>query len=244
MSFSSDAKLELSKLMLTDNAQKYAELYGMLLFASRFSSREIVFKTENRYTADVFERLLSELFNPIIEKQSDLKPNAAGLYKILLPLPDECRAVYEYFGHTQFDINLKINRANLYSEELYIPFLRGVFMSCGSVTDPQKGYHLELMVRHKTLADNLMHFIGEVEAFSVNPKVTPRKGSYLVYIKGSNNICGFLGYLGAGNAVMRMIETSAYKYLKNDLNRRQNSEIANIRKLADASAKQIRAIKR
>lgn len=242
MSFSSDVKLELSKAEL-NKQQKYAELYGMLLFASRFTFREIVFKSESRGAASVFESLLTELFNPIIEKQSDLKPvGTSGLYKIQLPVPDECRAVFEYFGHTQYDVNLKINRAVLESEDLYIPFLRGVFLSCGSVTDPGKGYHLELMVRYKTLADNLMHFIGEIDVFSVNSKVVPRKGSYLVYIKGSDKICDFLGYIGAGNSVMRIIEVSAYKDLKNDLNRRQNSELSNIRKLADASAKQVRAI--
>lgn len=246
MSFSSDVKQELSKINLDNKAIKYAELYGMLLFASRFTFREIVFKTENRYASFVFESLITELFNLIIEKQSDLTPikTSPGLYKILLPIPDECKAVYEYFGHNQFDINLKINRANLENESLYVPFLRGVFLSCGSVTNPEKGYHLELMVRHKTLADNLMHFIREIEVFNVNPKVLPRKGSYIVYIKGSNNICDFIGYIGAGNSAMRVIETSAYKDIKNDLNRRQNSELSNIRKHADASAKQIRAIKK
>ncbi|MBR1730861.1 MAG: DNA-binding protein WhiA, partial [Ruminococcus sp.] len=246
MSFSSDVKLELSKFELKNKEQKYAQLYGMLLFSSLFTSREIVFKTENRFSASIFEKLLIELFNPIVERQSDLKPNSSslGLYKILLPVPDECKTVYEFFGHTQYDINLKINRANIESEDLYSHFLRGVFLSCGSVTNPDKGYHLELMVKHKTLADNLMHFIGEIDVFSVNPKVTPRKGSYLVYIKGSNNICDMLGFMGAGNSVMRIIETSAYKDLKNDLNRRHNSELSNIRKLADASAKQVRAIQR
>ena len=244
MSFSSDVKLELSKILLESKEQKYAELYGMLLFASRFTSRDIVFKTENRYAANVFEQLLMELFSPIIEKQSDLNPSntTSGLYKIKMIIPDECETVFEFFGHNHFDINLKINRANLENENLYSAFLRGVFLSCGSVMDPQKGYHLELMVRHKALSDNLLHFIGEIEVFSVNPRVTPRKGSFLVYIKGSHNICDFLGYLGAGNSVLRIIETTAYKDLKNDLNRRQNSELSNIRKLADASAKQIRAI--
>lgn len=246
MSFSQDVKRELSKIDLHTKEQKYAQLYGMLLFSSRFTSREIVFKTENRYAASVMEKLLSELFNPIIEKQSDLKTSdsVSRLYKVLLPVPDDCKTVYESFGHSQFDINLKINRAVLESEDLYPHFLRGVFLSCGSVTNPKKSYHLELMIRHKTLADNLMHFIGEIEVFTSTPKVIPRKGTYIVYLKGSNGICDFLGYIGAGNSVMTVIETSALKDLKNDLNRRQNSELSNIRKLADASAKQVRAIQK
>lgn len=242
MSFSSDVKNELSRIELDNKSQKYAELYGMLLFSSRFTSREIVYKSENRASVKRFESLISELFSPILEKYTDLNSSSSRLYKISLIVPDECKAVYEFYGHSVHDINLKINRANLDSEDLYAPFLRGVFLSCGSVTNPHKGYHLELMVRHKTLADNLMHFIGEVEVFSVNPKVTPRKGSYLVYIKGSENICDFLGFIGAGNSVMAVIEACAYKDLRNDLNRRQNSELSNIKKLADASARQIRAI--
>ncbi len=242
MSFSSDVKNELSRIGLDNDSQKYAELYGMLLFASRFTSREIVYKSENRASVKRFESLVSELFNPILEKHTDLSSDVPRLYKILLVVPDECKAIYEFYGHSVHDINLKINRANLESEDLYNCFLRGVFLSCGSVTNPHKGYHLELMVRHKTLADNLLHFIGEVEVFSVNPKVTPRKGSYLVYLKGSENICDFLGFIGAGNSVMAVIEASAYKDIRNDLNRRQNSELSNIKKLADASARQIRAI--
>ena len=244
MSFSADVKRELCGVSTSEKSELYAELYGMLLFCNRFSSREIVYKTENKYSALRFEDLLTELFTPIIEKKSDLAPKVkdTGLYKVSIMIPDECRRIFEYYGHTTKEIKLRINRANLGAESLYAPFLRGVFLSCGSVTDPQKGNHLELMVRHKTLAENLMHFIGEVEVFSVNPKVISRKGSYLVYIKGSDNICDFLGFIGAGNSVMRIIETSAYKDMINDLTRRQNSELSNIRKLADAAAKQIRAI--
>lgn len=246
MSFSSDVKRELYNISTTEKSERVCELYGMLLFSSRFSQREIVFKTENRCSALRFESLLSEFFNPIIEKKSDLSPkkSGSGLYKLSVPLPSDCKRIFEFFGHSQKDIKLRINRANLDSEDSYAPFLKGVFMSSGSVTDPEKGYHLEIMVRHKTLADNLMHFIGEIEVFSVNAKVTPRKGSYLVYLKGSENICDFLGYIGAGNSVMRIIKTSAYKDMINTLTRRQNSELSNIRKLADASAKQINAIEK
>ena len=217
MSFSADVKRELCGVSTSEKSELYAELYGMLLFCNRFSSREIVYKTENKYSALRFEDLLTELFTPIIEKKSDLAPKVkdTGLYKVSIMIPDECRRIFEYYGHTTKDIKLRINRANLGAESLYAPFLRGVFLSCGSVTDPQKGNHLELMVRHKT---------------------------YLVYIKGSDNICDFLGFIGAGNSVMRIIETSAYKDMINDLTRRQNSELSNIRKLADAAAKQIRAI--
>ena len=79
---------------------------------------------------------------------------------------------------------------------------------------------------------------------NITPKIACRKGGYVVYIKGNDAICDFLGYIGAGNSVMVMIETSAYKEIRNKINRQRNSEIANIHKLASASAKQINAIKK
>lgn len=246
MSFSSDVKRELSNIDLGSREQKYAECYGMLLFSSRFSTREIIFKTENHYAATRLESLLCDLFSPIIEFQKDLNPEKSKqkLCKLTLPLKEECKSIFENFGHTAKDIRLRINRANLSDESLFVPFLRGVFLSCGSVTDPQKGYHLELSVRHKTLADNLILLINEIDVFSVSPKLISRKGGYVVYLKGNDSICDFLGYIGAGNSVMKMIEASAYKEVINRINRQHNSELANIRKISDASARQIRAIKK
>ncbi|MCH5298387.1 MAG: DNA-binding protein WhiA [Ruminococcus sp.] len=246
MSFSSDVKRELISADLGSREQKYAECYGMLLFASRFSAREIIFKTENHYAATRLETLLSDLFAPIIEFRKDLNPEKSKqrLCKLSLPLAEECKSIFENFGHNVKDIRLRINRANLSDDSLYVPFLRGVFLSCGSVTDPNKGYHLELSVRHKTLADNLILLINEIDVFSIKPRLINRKGGYVVYLKGNDSICDFLGYIGAGNSVMKMIETSAYKEVINRVNRRHNSELANIRKISDASARQIHAIKK
>ena len=241
-SFSFDVKRELSQIKIESNDHMLSECYGMLLFSSRFTSREIVFKTDNVYIAKRYEFLLTSLFSPIIEKQRD--KHKSKLYKFSLVVPDECRRIYESLGHTLKDLKLRINRANIEDESLYSSFLRGVFLSCGSVTNPEKSYHLELTVSHKTLAENLIHLINEVEVFDFNPKLASRKGGYIVYLKGNSDICDFLAYIGACNSVMSIIETSAYKEMINSINRRQNSELANIRKKADASAKQTLAIKK
>lgn len=246
MSFSSDVKKELCKSTFENREQLVAEFYGMVLFAKCFSSREIVLKTENPYTASRFELLLSELFNPIIEKQSflKLKNSNTKLYKVSVVSSDDCERIFEELGHYAKDIKLKINRANIESEQLYPYFLRGVFLSCGSVTDPQKAYHLELSVQFKTLAENLILFLNEIDVLNVNSKIACRKGTYIVYIKGNDPICDFLGYIGASTSVMVIIETSAYKEIRNKINRQRNSEIANLQKLASAAAVQNTAIKK
>lgn len=246
MSFSFDVKKELCNIPFGEKEQMYAECYGMLLFAKRFSPREIVLKTENLYVASRFKHLLSILFNPIIEKVSTLKFKSTDtmLHKVSVISSDDCQRIYEYFGHTFKDINLRINRANLENDSLYSSFLRGVFLSCGSVNDPQKGYHLELAVRYKALSDNFMLFLNEIEVFTKSAKLATRNSSYVVYLKGNDAICDFLGYIGAGNSVMHIIETSAYKEIRNKINRQRNSEVANLQKLATASAVQITAIKK
>lgn len=246
MSFSSDVKQELCKVNSTTHEQLMAECYGMILFAKSFSPREIIFKTENPYSAMRFEWLLSKLFNPIIEKQTMLKikNSKTKLYKVSVILQDECKKIFEEFGHNFKDINLRINRANLENECLYPYFLRGVFLSCGSVTDPNKGYHLELSVQFKTLSENLILLLNEIQLLNSKAKFTQRKGGYIVYIKGNDPICDFLGYIGASNSVMEMIEVSAYKEIRNKINRQRNSEVANLQKLASAAAVQTTAIKK
>ncbi len=245
MSFSSDVKRELADIKIESRSSLFSECYGMLLFCARFTVREIVFKTENRYSAERFEFLLSSAVSPGVFGENELTPKNSKqrLYKISVN-PEYCKKIYETFGHTPKDIKLRINRANLGDESLYPAFLRGVFLCCGSVTNPKSGYHLELSVSHKTLAENLIHLINEIEVFSVKPRLALRKGAYIVYLKGNNDICDFLAYIGAGNSVMAVIEASAYKEIMNKLNRKQNSELANIKKKADASAKQILAIKK
>ncbi len=246
MSFSSDVKRELAQVNSESRDQMLAECYGFLLFSGKFSSREIKFKTENKNSAARFESLITELFSPEIEKESVYKGSSKkqGLYKLNISSADDCKRIFEFYGHSSKDIRLMINRANIDDESLYAPFLRGAFLSCGSVTDPKKSYHLELNVQHKTLADNLVHLINEIEVLTVKPKVVGRKGVHVVYFKGNTGISDFLGFIGAGNSVMTVIETSAYKEVMNRVNRTQNSELANIRKLASASAKQRRAIRK
>ncbi len=244
MSFSSDVKRELCMTSNLTYEQQFAQCYGMILFAKQFSPRNIIFKTENTYSASCFEELLTALFNPIIEKQSTLKlkRSMTKLYKFSIISENDCKNIYDKFGHNIKDINLKINRANIESENLYTYFLRGVFLSCGSVTDPQKGYHLELAVQHKTLAENLILFLNEIEVLNSKAKISERKGNYVVYIKGNDSICDFLGYIGAGSSVMAMMEASALKDIRNKINRQRNSEIANLQKLASAAAVQTTAI--
>lgn len=244
MSFSSDIKKELCAAETFDKASLKAELYGMLLFGKNFSDDKIVFKTENTYAAKRCVFLLQNLYMPIIEKQTALhtRANENRLYKISVFDPCDCKRIFEDFGHSRSQVTLRVNRANVWSDELASAFLRGVFLGCGSVSDPMKGYHAEFCVPHKNLSLDLCKILSEITECELLPKTVVRSGSYVVYFKGSEQICDLLTYIGATISAMNIMGTKAVKQVRNNVNRRINGEVANIGKTASASARQLEAI--
>ena len=245
MSFSSDIKKELCTLEIYDRELLRAELYGMLIFGKTFREDKIVFTTESVDAVRRITMLLENLYMPILEKQTALraKSSQSRLFKISVLDSNDCRRIFEDFGHTGSQVTLRVNRANVYSEELSAAFIRGVFLSCGSCSDPMKGYHAEFCVPHKNLAADLCKILGEVTECDFSPKTVLRSGNYIVYFKGSEQICDLLTYIGAPISAMEIMGTKAVKQVRNNINRRINGEMANIGKVASASAKQIEAIK-
>jgi DNA-binding protein WhiA len=144
------------------------------------------------------------------------------------------------FGHTGHEISLRVNRANLENECCRASFLRGVFLSCGTVTDPVKDYHLEFILPYMNLAKDVMALLREGPDFQ--PALVNRKGSFVVYIKGGDRIAVLLAYLGAGGAAMELMQVRMVKEVRNNVNRKTNFETANIDKTVGASARQVEAI--
>lgn len=120
-------------------------------------------------------------------------------------------------------------------------YVRGAFLGGGSVTDPQKGYHLEFNTKNEEFAKELMEVLKE-DGFA--SKMTYRKGYYVVYVKGSSEIADILGYMGAPRFAFEMFNVQAEKEMRNDINRRVNCENANTNKAAKASSKHLFAIKK
>src|SRR5574344_1517071 len=246
MSFSSDVKKELCSNITTDYEKLFAQCYGMMLFSKHFSSNKILLKTENPYTANCLTDLATMLFSVIVERESTLKFKKSNtkLFSVSIMDENDCAKIFESFGHSNEQLNLRINRANLDNEELYPSFLRGVFLSCGSITSPEKGYHLEFCVPFKNLSTDLARLMSEIPQCPITPNIIVRGGTFVLYIKDSEEITDFLTYIGAVNSAMEVMGTKAVKQLRNNVNRRRNSEIANIEKSAAASAKQINAIQK
>lgn len=246
MSFALDVKKELAKAENKSHSQDFAEVYGMLLFSRHFSSSEIGLKTKSISVAERCISKLTALFAPVVEKQSVLKPtkNFINLHTVSLVIPEECNRIFTSFGHSEKSPSLRLNRANIEDDMCRVAFLRGAFLSCGSVNDPTKNYHLEFCSQYKNLSQDLCTLLCEIEECNLSPKIILRSGSYVVYLKDSEQITDLLTYMGAPGSAMDIMNAKAYKEMRNLANLRTNSELANIAKTANASARQLWAIEK
>ncbi len=234
MSFSSDVKSEISKTENLSSCCFHAQVYGLVLFA-HFSKYNLSITTEN---SDVFSLYLSYLrdycgVEPTISESGTKKLTA------YLKTDKEKETVFEKFGHTLKETSLRINRANISEECCGNAFLRGVFLSCGTVTSPERGYHLEFVVPYKRLCMDLMKFMDEL---GLKPKYIVRKGNHIIYFKDSESIEDILAIIGAQDASLYVMGVKIEKDVKNKVNRRLNFEMSNISKTVDAANLQVEAI--
>ncbi len=152
-----------------------------------------------------------------------------------------CKKAYAYgeqlFKRDDFSF---IDRSFIKCQSCAPNFLRGVFVSLGSVSAPEKGHHLEIKLDSKPKADELAIFLAEA---GFEAKVSVRRSSNIVYFKDGDTIFGFLSYIGAQKSAFDFLEVMIEKQVRNDCNRKTNFDAANLQKTASASKKQLDAIR-
>ena len=119
-------------------------------------------------------------------------------------------------------------------------YLRGTFLGAGTISHPEKSYHMEIVCSSSILANDLKRLIN---SFGFRSKVTARKNNYVVYLKESEQISDFLALLGANNQVMEFENVRIVKELRNKTNRIVNCESANLDKTIDSASRQIETIR-
>lgn len=239
MSFASDLKDELCKEVPEEESALHALLYGFLLFSYKFRADEISFSVLHEPTARLFAEAL--MTHCSVPAKITFKERVRGtLYKVCIEKASERRKVMDAFYHVPGEPHLRINRANIENEEDVRYFLRGAYLVCGSLTNPEKDYHCEFDVSYMNLCKDLSALIGEVLA---QPKSTIRRGSYMVYYKESENIEDLLTYIGAPMSAVELMNIKIIKDIKNRVNRRMNCDNANLDKTLNASFQQVQDIK-
>lgn len=240
MSFSSEAKKEIAAELPDKLCCRTAQIYGMLQCAHAFGGDAISLQTEQEEIAEVYDRLVSRICSVPRPQRTSLRRRTT-LWQSAVPDPALRQKVLEHFGHGDKEISLRLNRANLDCEACARAYLRGAFLVCGAVTDPESDYHLEFALPRYHLSRDLLALFREV---NFPAKIVTRGGNYVVYIKGSEAIEDCLTFLGATRAALEMMGVKMVKSIRNDTNRRINCESANIDKTVNAAGNQLMALRR
>lgn len=236
MSFSQNVKEELCSV-ITNRDQEYSCLYGMLLFCRHFDAEEIVFQTENKLAADMFRRLMDKVIgrNGIAEVTETPKKNGTVLYSLTIPQEKDREDIIFRFRISSRKLIHRIQEDIIDNNNVF-SFIAGAFISCGSMTEPIKEYHLEFSVPYEELCSDLSALL---ERLGITSKYVERKGMYVLYFKGSEDIEDMLTLMGATKSSIELMNVKILKDIRNKANRIANCDAANIERTLKASEKQI-----
>jgi hypothetical protein len=238
-------KSDLSKIMPERKCCMLAEFTAMLkatgsIVVERNGKKTFRFNTENVNVAKKFYLLVKEIFNIhpgiIIRKSKKLKEH--NVYIVAIDNSMENSNIFfdilldekENKGHKGFAKNICCKKA----------YLRGIFLTTGSITNPNNCYHVEIIAKDREFSEIIVELLNKLEIIA---KITTRKNNYVVYIKESEQISSLLNTIGAHKALMELENIRILKEMRNNVNRIVNCETANISKIVDASVRHINSIK-
>lgn len=247
MSFSGQVKEELSRHMPSARHCQIAEIAALLSMCGRICINErneyyIKLHTENLTVARKYFYLIQKAFSVICEiKISRHSCKKSYLYEVMVRSAKDSIHILNAvkFFDKEGDIREELSLAqNLVIQNTCCKraFLRGVFLAAGSVSDPEKSYHLEIAVQVLPKAKQLCEII---KIFDIEARIVKRKKAYIVYLKDSSQIVDFLNVCKAHIALMEFENVRIVKEMRNSINRQVNCETANIGKTIRASVRQI-----
>ena len=239
MSFSGQVKAELCRNGLSRTCCARAEAYGVLLYANSFSAREIRIIT----ASPEFAQRLPKLFRKAFGFGFDSATEGGTGGKSIFVMTDAAKIgkVFETYGYDAASAVVHhINLSVLEEECCRASFVRGAFLAGGSITDPEKRYHLELVTDHKNVSGETFSILLEM---GFAPKDTMRAGHYVTYFKQSEAIEDFFTTIGAPNSAMEIMSAKVEKDMRNAINRRVNCDSANADKIVSAAQAQLDKIR-
>lgn len=236
MSFASEVKAELCRSKFTRKCCTQAEACGVLLYCNRFSPREVRIVTESQAFAHRLPALFHKAFGLSFDEKGD--PDSPKQV-FLIHAPEKLALLWDRCAFDPTGPAHHINFGQLEETHCRQAFLRGAFLAGGSVTDPLKGYHLELSTTHRSVSREMTALLLDL---GYAPKEVTRKANYITYFKQSEAVEDLLTAIGAPVSAMELMNAKAEKLLRNGVNRRVNCEAANVDKTVDAAMEQRRAI--
>ena len=212
MSFSSDVKAELARQYSKSVHCQLAELSAMIMLEGKIQMNpaRLSFDSENPMLIEKYAILMKRAF-------------AIDIHKALSQ--EDCEMIIE-----------KIQGLYLEKTCCKRAFIRGAYMSTGSMSDPNKAYHFEIVCKSLDQATRLQELMQE---FETDPKIVERKNHFVVYLKDGSQIVDMLNVMEAYVALMNLENVRIIKEMRNTVNRKVNCETANIGKTVNAALKQV-----
>jgi hypothetical protein len=248
MSFSRDVKEELSRVIAPARHCQIAEIAAMIsmcghIIISARNRYSVKIHTENIAVARKYFTLLQKAFN--IDAETAIRQNASmknsRVYTVTVNdhtsavrILQATRLIDEY---QEIAENMSIvNNVVIMKDCCKRAFIRGVFLAAGSISEPKKSYHFEIVCETQQKAVQLSDII---KTFKIEPKIVERKRHFVVYIKESAGIVDILNVMQAHISLMDLENVRILKEMRNSVNRQVNCETANLTKTVNAACKQV-----
>jgi DNA-binding protein WhiA len=224
-----------------------SEVLGVILTGNLFSheknSGNLKIVTENaafaRRVYSIFRKVYEINPEVAIRRSSKLKKHIS--YSIILASMQIINKIlYDFKISAFYEESFTPQNATLKKTCCKKSFLRAAFLTGGSISDPEKTYHLEIATHNAACTEIIKELLME---YGINVKVITRKGNYVAYIKEGENIVDFLNIIGAHGALMELENVRILKDMRNSVNRIVNCETANLEKTVNASVRQVENIK-
>lgn len=210
------------------------ELSAILVFSGNaYNENVISLPSKNTCIASRFLRL--------VEFALDFRDNESEFQTRILKYNPDFKSVKKIV-----QIPCEVTRFDTFDiKRLSVPaFLRGAFLTCGNIINPETEYHLEFCNTSEDLSNTLVKTLQSDENLNFDPKTVFRRNNYVVYSKNIEKITSFLVYIGAKKCAMDLMQVKMLKEVRNNINRTTNFETANISKIANSATDQITAIKK
>lgn len=252
MSFSAEVKEELARKTGTARHCQIAELSALLIMCGhtvllRDGGTGLYIQTENEAVSRKCFTLLEKTFNidtdivladsPYLKKGNIYPIMISGQEQVIRILQAAKLGVQE---EGAFDSLHLADHMVIQNNCCKRAFIRGAFLASGSISNPERSYHFEIVCPTQEKAEQIQ---GAIQAFHIDAKIVLRKRSYVVYMKEGAQIVELLGLMEANVALMDLENIRILKEMRNSVNRKVNCETANIHKTVNAAVKQIEDIR-
>ena len=230
MSFSQEVKNEILRRKISKPCCNMAAAYAVACFGKYFDDRGVVLQTENEGVATFAQKLYRRcgVQGTVLSKERTTGP----VYEFSVKDPAEVAKQQTLFGHTGKEPTLRIRPENFKCQSCMQAYISTAFLCCGTMTDPEKSYNLELLSTRHYRSQQLEALLAEHD---FHPHRALRKGANTIYIKAADHIEDLLTFMGAGGAAMRIMNQRLYNEMRNKTNRLSNCETANLGKSVQAA---------